>query len=145
MEMVSFAPSKMIWIVQYCPKNRRSVKMGCSLTKSVQNSLLGIPLVHFCPHFNIQTLFLAFFVNRMDKTEKSSKMLGNFLVDFLPILYQKVKNYFGLSIRHPLATIDVIQLNFSALKSQFEIFFYTILQSRSLCIDQTRLSQREFF
>ena len=40
----------------------------------------------------------------MDKTEKSSEMLGNFLVDFFPILYPKVKNYFGLSIRHPLAT-----------------------------------------
>ena len=46
----------------------------------------------------------------MDKTEKSSKMLGMFLVDFVPILYQEVKNYFGLSIRHPLVTIDVIQL-----------------------------------
>ena len=29
----------------------------------------------------------------MDKTEKSSTMLGNFLADFLPILYQKVENY----------------------------------------------------
>ena len=29
----------------------------------------------------------------MDKTEKSSKMLDIFLVDFLPILYKKVKNY----------------------------------------------------
>ena len=28
----------------------------------------------------------------MDKTEKSSKMLGNFLDDCLPILYQKAKN-----------------------------------------------------
>ena len=53
----------------------------------------------------------------MDKSEKSSKMLGDFLVDFLPILYQKVKNYFGLSIRHPLVTIVVIQLNFPDLKS----------------------------
>ena len=53
----------------------------------------------------------------MDKTEKSSKMLGNVLVDFLAILYQKVKNYFGLSIRHPLATIDVIKLNVPAIKS----------------------------
>jgi hypothetical protein len=44
-------------------------------------------------------------------------MLGNFLADFLPILYQKVKNYFGLSKRHPLATIDVMQLNVLALKS----------------------------
>ena len=45
----------------------------------------------------------------MDKTEQSSKMLGNFLVDFLPILYQKVKNYFRLSARHSLATTDVIK------------------------------------
>ena len=53
----------------------------------------------------------------MNKTEKSSKMLGNFLVDFLAILYQKAKNYFGLSVRHPLATIDVIKLNVPAIKS----------------------------
>ena len=55
----------------------------------------------------------------MDKTKKSSKMLANFLVDFLPILYQKVKNYFGLSIRHPIATIDVTQKNVTALKVFF--------------------------
>ena len=123
-------------MVQYCPKNCCFVKIGCSLTKSVQNSLLGILLVHFCPYFNIQTLFLALFVNRMDKTEKSSKMLGNFLVDFLPILYPKVKNYFGLSIRHPLATIDVIQLNVPALKSQFENLFghYSTIQITVLCV-----------
>ena len=65
----------------------------------------------------MKTPFLAFFVNKLDKTEKSSKMLGNFLVDFLPILYPKVKNYFGLSIRHPLATTDVIQLKIPVLKS----------------------------
>jgi hypothetical protein len=53
----------------------------------------------------------------MDKTEKSSKMLGNFLVDSLPIFYIKLKNYFGLSISNPLATIDVIQPNVPALKS----------------------------
>ena len=46
----------------------------------------------------------------MNKTEKSSKILVNFLVDFLAILYQKVKNYFGLFIRHPIATIDVIKM-----------------------------------
>ena len=44
-------------------------------------------------------------------------MLGNFFADFLSILYQKVKNYFVLSIRHLLATIDVIQLDFPALKT----------------------------
>jgi hypothetical protein len=53
----------------------------------------------------------------MDKIEKSSKILGNCLADFLPIMCQKVKNYFSLSKRHPLATIDVMQLNISALKS----------------------------
>ena len=60
-------------------------------------------------------------------------MLGNFLVDFLPILYQKVKNYFGLSIRHPLATIDVIQLNVPALKSQFENLFWTLFYNPDHC------------
>ena len=44
-------------------------------------------------------------------------MMGNFLVDFLAILYQKVKNYFGLSIRHPIATIDVIKLKVPAIKN----------------------------
>ena len=79
--------------------------------------MLGIVLVHFCPHFNIQKLFLAFFVSRMDKSKKLSKKLGNFLVDFLPILYQKVKNYFGLSKRHPLEKIDVMRLNVLAINS----------------------------
>ena len=70
----------------------------------------------------------------MDKTEKSSKMLGNFLVDFLKIWYQKVKNYFGLSIRHPLAaTIDVIQLNVPALKSLFENHFWTLFYNPDHC------------
>ena len=61
----------------------------------LEKNCLGILLVHFCPYFNN----LTFLVNRMDKTEKSTKMLGDLLVDFLPILYQKVKKYFGLSIR----------------------------------------------
>jgi hypothetical protein len=62
----------------------------------------------------------------MNKTEKSSKMMGNFLVDFLAIFYQKVKNYFGLSIRYPLATIDVIRLNMPAIKSYIENLFWTL-------------------
>jgi hypothetical protein len=53
----------------------------------------------------------------MDKAEKSSKILGNFFVDFLPILYQTVKNYFGLSKRHPLATMSVMKLDVPVLKS----------------------------
>ena len=69
----------------------------------------------------------------MDKTEKSAKMLGNFLVDFLQILYQKVKNYFGLSIRYPLATIDVTQLNVHALKSYFENIFWTLFYNPDDC------------
>ena len=107
--------------------------MGCGLTKSVQNSLLHILLVHFGRHFNIQTLFLAFFVNRMDQTKKSSKMLANFLVDFLPILYQKLKNYFALSIRHPLAKIDFIQVNSPALNSQCENLFWTLFYNPDHC------------
>ena len=62
----------------------------------------------------------------MDKIEISD----NCFVDFLPILYQKVKNYFWLSKKHQLATIDVMKLNVTALKASLEIFFghYSIIQ-----------------
>ena len=53
----------------------------------------------------------------MDKNQKSSKNLGNFLISFLSILYPKVKNYFLSSKKHQLATADVLQLNVPALKS----------------------------
>jgi hypothetical protein len=67
----------------------------------------------------------------MDKTEKSSKMLGNFLVDFLPTLYQKVKNCFGLSIRpNPLASIDVIK-DLYQVQETLKFFFLTHIQ---LCV-----------
>ena len=73
------------------------------------------------PHLTIHTDLdgpkVSFFVHWMDKIEKSSKILSNCLADFLPFMYQKVKNYFWLSKRHPLATIDVMQLNIPALKS----------------------------
>ena len=63
-------------------------------------------------------------------------MLGNFLVDFLPILYQKVKNYFELYIRHPLATIsiDTMQINVFALKAFLEIFFWTLFYDPDHCV-----------
>ena len=57
------------------------------------------------------------FCHLMDKMEKSSKILGNCFADFLPFIFQKVKNYFRLSKRHPLATIDVMQLNIPGRKS----------------------------
>ena len=52
-------------------------------------------------------------------------MLVNFLVDFLPILYHKVKNYCCLLKRHPLAAIDAMRINVPALKSQFGNLFWT--------------------
>ena len=42
-----------IWMVEYCSKTHRSVKMGCILTKSVEKSFLSILLVRFCPHIKI--------------------------------------------------------------------------------------------
>ena len=56
-------------------------------------------------------------VHRMDKTKKSTTNFGNFCVESLPILYQKLKNYFWLSKKHPLATINVMQLNVPTLKT----------------------------
>ena len=81
----------------------------------------------------------------MDKTEKSSKILGNFLVDFLPILYQKVKNYFGLSIRHPLATIDVIHTSKCSCPASLKIFFghYSTVQYGVSQLNSERLPQFE--
>ena len=67
----------MVW---YRPKNCHSIKLGCSLTESVYNSLLGIVLVRFCLHLKIYTLFHAFFAHRMDKTSKLSKKLPIFLL-----------------------------------------------------------------
>ena len=69
--------------------------------------------------------FSCIFVLRIDKIEKSSKMLDNYLVDFLLIFYQKVQN-FWLSKRHPLAATDVIQLNVPTLNSQFGNLFWTL-------------------
>jgi hypothetical protein len=53
----------------------------------------------------------------MQKIEKLSKIVVNCLVDFLPILYPKVKNYCCLPKRHPLAAIDAMGINVPALKS----------------------------
>ena len=72
--------------------------------------MLGIVRILWFRHF-----FLHFFYHWMDKMEKSSKMSGNFPTNFLPFIYQKVKNHFWFSKRHPLATIDVMQLNIPAL------------------------------
>ena len=54
----------------------------------------------------------------------------------MPILCQKVKNYFWLSKKHPLTTIDRWQAIkcFCQKKLVWKSFFDTILQSRSLCI-----------
>ena len=79
--------------------------MGCILTEWVKNSLLGILLVRFV-HILLFRHFLCSFVHRMQKIEKLSKIVVNFLDDFLPILYHKVKNYCFLPKRHPLATAN---------------------------------------
>ena len=120
-------------MMQQCPKNRCSIKMSCILTKRVQNSLLGILLVRFCPHFKIQTFFLAFFVHRMQKIEKIIKNCGLFFVDFLLILYQKLTNYCCSPKRHPLATINAMRINVSALKRQFRNLFWTLFYDPDHC------------
>ena len=107
----SYARATMLW--QFCYGNyaietnlRSTHWSGWSNGEKVSRIHCLVFSLSIFVHILIFRLFLAFFVNRMDKTEKSSKMLGNFLVDFLPILYQKVKNYFWLSKKHPLATIE---------------------------------------
>ena len=99
--------------------------MGCILTEWVKNSLLGILLVRFV-HILLFRHFLCSFVHRMQKIEKLSKIVVNFLDDFLPILYHKVKNYCFLPKRHPLATIVAMQIDVFAMK----IFFwhYSMIQ-----------------
>ena len=115
--------------------------MGCILTERVQNSLLSILLVHFCPHFKIQTFFLAFFVYRMQKIENIIKNSDLFFVDFFLILYHKVKNYCYLPKRHPLATIDAMRINVSALKSQFGNLFWTLWQLSDQCAQASEMCQ----
>ena len=56
------------------------------------------------------------------------------IADFLPFMYQKVTNYFWLSKRHPLATIDVMQLNIPVLKSQFWNLFWTLFYNPDHCV-----------
>ena len=107
--------------------------MGSILTKRVQNSLLGILLVRFCPHFKIQTFFLAFFAHRMQEIEKYIKNCGLLFVDFLLILYHKVKNYCCLPKKHSLATIEAMRTNVSALKSQFGNLFWTLFHLSDQC------------
>ena len=65
----------------------------------------------------------------MDKTEISSKML----VDFLPILYQKVKNYFELSKRPPLAVIRYHAIKLSCPKNLVWKSCWTILYNPDHC------------
>ena len=69
----------------------------------------------------------------MDKTEKSSKILDNFLVDFLPKMYEKGKNYFCLSKTHPSGSIDVMQLNIPAIRSQIRNLFWTLFYNPDQC------------
>ena len=67
------------------------------------------------------------------KPQKSSKMLNNYFVDFKLILYQKVKIYFLLSKKHPLASIEVMQLNVSVLKCYFGNLFWTLFYNPDQC------------
>ena len=60
-------------------------------------------------------------------------MLDNYLVDFLLSLYQKVKIYFLLSKRHPLASIDVMQLNVPDLKRYFGNIFGALFYNPDHC------------
>ena len=86
----------LIWMVQQCPKNRSFVKMGCSLTKCIHNSLISILFVHFCSHSNIEILFLAW--TKLKNHQKCWVILLLISCQFCT----KRKNYFGLSIRdHP--------------------------------------------
>ena len=78
--------------------------------------------------------FLHFMSIEWTKTQKSSKMLDIYLVDFLPILYQKMKIYFLSSKKHPLASIDVMQLNVPVLKSYFGNLFWTLFYHPDHCV-----------
>jgi hypothetical protein len=69
----------------------------------------------------------------MQKIEKLSKIVVNFLVDFLTILYHKVKNYCFLPKRHPLAPIEAMRINISALKSYFGNLFWTLFYDPDQC------------
>jgi hypothetical protein len=71
----------------------------------------------------------------MGKNKKSSEIWVNFIVDFLAILYQKVKKYILLSKRYPLASVDFMQLNVSAKKTLIENIFghYSLIQITVYC------------
>ena len=103
---------------------------GLQFLTEIVNLLLGILLVRFCPHFMIQTLFLAFFVNRMDKTEK----LDNFLFDILPIFLPKSKKILLNILKASLSNFKSCAIKYSCPnKLVLKSFLDTILQSRSLC------------
>ena len=129
-------------MMQKCPKNGCSIKMSHILSKRLQNSLLGILLVRFCLHFKIQTCFLAFFVHTMQKIEKNHQKLCFSFVDFLLIFYCKVKNYYCLPKRHPLATIDALRINVSVLKRQFGNLFWTLFYDSDQC---AQVAQKQKF
>ena len=70
----------------------------------------------------------------MNKTEKSSKMLGNFLVDSLPILYQKSEKLLLIIQKTSISNYRSHANKCSCPKTFFwKSFLDTILQSRSLC------------
>ena len=97
-----------------------------------------------CPFLSVFCDLGPFSCILLTETQKSSRMLNNYLVDFMPILYQKVKIYFLLTKKHPLASIDVMQLKVSFLKSYFGNLFWTLLDLLDQCgelgchIDATR-------
>ena len=68
-------------------------------------------------------------------------MLDNYLVDFLLSLYQKVKIYFFLTKKHPLASIDVMQLNVPDLKSYFGNIFWALFYNPDHCAVHTSVTQ----
>ena len=88
-----------IWMVQYCPKKLLLRQNWLQLNRKCLKFIVSYSPFRFCP--------LA---------EKPSKMLDNFLVDFLPTFYQKVKNYVWLSKRHSLAT--TIDLGYWSTRSR---------------------------
>jgi hypothetical protein len=69
----------------------------------------------------------------MQKIEKIIKNSGLVFVDFLLILYHKEKNYCCLPKWHPLAPLEAMRINISALKSYFGNLFWTLFYDPDQC------------
>ena len=78
------------------PLCQNGLQLNWKCLKFIDKHFPSLFLLAFSDLDTFSCIFCPFY----GQNEKLSKILGNFHVDFLPIFYQKVKNYFWLDKMH---------------------------------------------